>query len=131
MTAIKNLTPELGTEHHIFAESEQSLSMVKPCLGHTTIRRRIIMLSIPRTIITLLLSISLCSGVLAQTGRQNAQTSNPIVTATTSNGRVRYASLGEVNQTRLQVFSPDGNQVYDSDLRLGNLIDWQLLDQQG
>jgi hypothetical protein len=78
-----------------------------------------------------LLSISLCSGVLAQTGRQNAQTSNPIVTATTSNGRVRYASLGEVNQTRLQVFSPDGSQVYDSDLRLGNLIDWQLLDQQG
>src|SRR5882762_7831752 len=116
MTAIKKLTLGPGTEHQIFDESAQSLSMVKPCLGHTTIRRRIIMLSIPRTVTTLLLSISLCSVVLAQTGRPSAPTSHPIVTATTSNGRVRYASLGEVNQTRLQVFSPDGAQVYDSDL---------------
>ncbi|HEY5884689.1 MAG TPA: hypothetical protein VIT88_08385 [Pyrinomonadaceae bacterium] len=69
--------------------------------------------------------------MIAQTRRTGAQNSNPIVTATTSNGRVRYASLGEVNQTRLQVFSADGRQVYDSDLRLGNLIDWPLLDQQG
>jgi hypothetical protein len=39
--------------------------------------------------------------------------------------------MGEVHQTRLQVFSPSGEQVYDSGLRLGNLIDWQLKDQQG
>jgi hypothetical protein len=44
---------------------------------------------------------------------------------------VRYASLGEVNQTRLQVFSPEGSLVYDSEYRLGNLIDWPLLDQRG
>src|SRR5688500_14990207 len=131
MTAIKNLTTAAGTERHTFAESEHSLSMVKSCLGHRTIGRRIIMLTIPRTVFTLLLSISLFSGVLAQTRRANEQTLSPIVTATTSNGRVRYASLGEVNQTRLQVFSTDGRQVYDSDLRLGNLIDWALLDQHG
>jgi hypothetical protein len=131
MTAMKNLAAEPCTEHHIFAGSQQSLSMVKPCLGHTTIRRRIIMLTIPRTLITLLLSISLFSGVLAQTRRANEQTLSPIVTATTSNGRVRYASLGEVNQSRLQVFSQAGTQVYDSEIRLGNLIDWRLVDQQG
>jgi hypothetical protein len=39
--------------------------------------------------------------------------------------------MGEVNQTRLQVFSVDGAQVFDSAFRLGNLIDWQLVDQQG
>ncbi|HKO45249.1 MAG TPA: hypothetical protein VJU84_18380, partial [Pyrinomonadaceae bacterium] len=89
------------------------------------------MFSIFRTFFTLLFSLSLAVNVFAQTRRANGQASNPIVTATTSNGRVRYASLGEVNQTRLQVFAADGRQVYDSDLRLGNLIDWSLLDQQG
>ena len=39
--------------------------------------------------------------------------------------------MGEVNQTRLQVFSGDGVQVFDSSFRLGNLIDWPLEDQQG
>jgi hypothetical protein len=54
-----------------------------------------------------------------------------IVTATASSQRVRYVAMGEVNQTRLQVFSADGSQVYDSTFRLGNLIDWHLRDQQG
>jgi hypothetical protein len=44
---------------------------------------------------------------------------------------VRYVAMGEVNQIRLQVFSVDGREVFDSALRLGNLIDWQLMDQQG
>ena len=60
-----------------------------------------------------------------------AQASTVIVTATTNNQRVRYVAMGEVHQTRLQVFSADGIQVYDSDFKLGNLIDWQLVDQQG
>src|SRR5205085_4452309 len=51
--------------------------------------------------------------------------------ATASSQRVRYISVGEVNQTRLQVFSSDGAQVFDSDYRLGNLIDWHLTDSQG
>jgi hypothetical protein len=57
--------------------------------------------------------------------------SSVIVTATASNERVRYVSIGEVHQMRLQVFSADGRQVFDSDFRLGNLIDWVLTDQQG
>ena len=54
-----------------------------------------------------------------------------IVTATASSQRVRYVSMGEVHQSRLQVFSVDGTQVFDSSFRLGNLIDWHLRDQQG
>ncbi len=54
-----------------------------------------------------------------------------IVTATASRLRVRYVAVGEVHQTRLQVFSIDGSQVFDSDFKLGNLIDWQLASQQG
>src|SRR2546425_1052950 len=68
---------------------------------------------------------------LAQTQQPDTQSSVPIVIVTASSQRVRYISAGEVNQTRLQVFSPAGVQVFDSDFRLGNLIDWQLQDQQG
>ncbi|HEX8176549.1 MAG TPA: tail fiber domain-containing protein [Pyrinomonadaceae bacterium] len=39
--------------------------------------------------------------------------------------------MGEVQQTRLQIFSKDGVQAYDSGFRMGNTIDWQLTDQQG
>jgi hypothetical protein len=61
----------------------------------------------------------------------STQPSPVIVTATATSQRVRYASLGEVHQTRLQVFSVDGSQVFDSSFKLGNLIDWHLKDQQG
>ena len=131
MTARENLTHELGTERQVYAEFEPCASTLRLCPGRKTSKRRFNMFSISRTLFALLFSLSLVSTAIAQTRRPVAQTSSPIVTVTTSNGRVRYASLGEVNQTRLQVFSPSGLQVYDSDLRLGNLIDWHLLDQQG
>ena len=131
MIAIRNLAPGLSTERKKSAEFETCPSTSQPCLSHRTFKRRTNMFSIFRTLFTLLFSLSLAVNVFAQTRRANGEASNPIVTATTSNGRVRYASLGEVNQTRLQVFAADGRQVYDSDLRLGNLIDWPLLDQQG
>ncbi|PYS50158.1 MAG: hypothetical protein DMF68_08095 [Acidobacteria bacterium] len=44
---------------------------------------------------------------------------------------MRYVAIGEIHQLRLQLFSIDGTAVYDSDFRLGNLIDWKLQDQQG
>jgi hypothetical protein len=63
--------------------------------------------------------------------QSSAPAPSPILIATAGSQKVRYASLGEVHQTRLQVFSPDGAQVFDSDFHLGNFIEWQLLDQQG
>src|SRR2546423_344574 len=93
-----------------------------------------------RTLAGCLLLLLLCFPSLAQTDQPiDAQPikktpqsqSTVIITATASSQRVRYISVGEVNQTRLQVFSADGIQVFDSDYRLGNLIDWQLSDSQG
>ncbi len=55
------------------------------------------------------------------------QVSTVIVTATANSQRVRFVSIGEVNQTRLQVFSAQGTLVYDSTYHLGNLVDWQLV----
>jgi hypothetical protein len=105
-----------------------------------------------RTLFTLLFSLLLLSTALAQTATRTrlpvdtelptqpqpatqihpgTQLLTPIVTATASGQRVRYIAAGEVNQTRLQIFSTDGTQVFDSAFKLGNLIDWQLMDQQG
>jgi len=81
------------------------------------------------TLLLVLCSLSIVTG--QELTPPTAHSPVPIVTATASQERVRYASLGEVQQTRLQVFSADGSQVYDSTFRLGNLIDWQLTDQQG
>ncbi len=94
-----------------------------------------------RTVFTLSLSLLLFGAALAQTPVQtrpttetqppNIQRPTPVVTATAGNHQVRYVAVGEVHHTRLQVFSSDGTEVFDSDFRLGNLIDWQLRDQQG
>ena len=89
----------------------------------------------------LLRSVSTCLLIFLLFGIGAAQTTSttqtrsepqsPTVTATAAAERVRYASLGEVHETRLQVFAKDGTQVYDSSFKLGNLIEWQLSDQAG
>jgi hypothetical protein len=103
------------------------------------------MKTVSRILATLLFSLLLLSTAHAQTPRDTelpidtlvpakrpSTTASPVIVSATANSRrVRYASLGEVHQTRLQVFSADGTQVFDSDFRLGNLIDWPLADQQG
>jgi hypothetical protein len=71
----------------------------------------------------------LCTSGLAQT--QPAANQPVTVTVTATARQVRYAALGEVYQTRVRVFAPGGLQVFDSDFRLGNVIDWPLQDQQG
>ena len=53
------------------------------------------------------------------------------VMATGGNERVRFTTLGIVQQMRLEVINQTGGTVYDSDLRSGSLIDWAIEDQQG
>ena len=75
------------------------------------------MITIARTLVGCLFLLSLGLPVLAQTDQPiDAQPikktpqsqSTIIITATASSQRVRYVAMGEVNQTRLQVFSSDG-----------------------
>ena len=77
-------------------------------------------------VVFLLLIISGAAFAQDQSGAKQ-----PMVTGTASTNRVRFVSMGEVQETRLQVFSQDGPQVSDSGFRSGNLLDWQLSDQQG
>ncbi len=82
-----------------------------------------------RSTTTALLILVLSVAAFAQ-GQTGVSTSTPIITATASSERVRYVSMGEVQQTRVQVFSADGIQVFDSGFHAGNTIDWQLTDQK-
>lgn len=85
-----------------------------------------------RTIATLFMVLFLFGTLFGQQRTPSStQSSVPIVTATASIAGVDFVSVGRVHQTRLQIFSPDGAQVFDSDFQLGNLISWQLRDQQG
>jgi hypothetical protein len=44
---------------------------------------------------------------------------------------VRFTALGNVAQTRLEVFSPSGASLYNSDFKAGSVQDWALADQFG
>ena len=150
MSGISKLTLASLTELNILVESQSDSPKVMVRLERMLARRRIFMTTVTRAAFALSCSLLYFTPLLAQTPRQQlakdkdlpsnahllkkqtrAQASTVIVTATTNNQRVRYVAMGEVHQTRLQVFSADGIQVYDSDFKLGNLIDWQLVDQQG
>ncbi|MDT5122505.1 MAG: trimeric autotransporter adhesin [Acidobacteriota bacterium] len=98
------------------------------------------MFTFSRTLTGFLFALLICLPVCAQTAQpidavpaqKPPQTqASIIIAATANNQRVRYAALGEVNQTRVQVFAADGSLLFDSDYRLGNLVDWQLVNQQG
>lgn len=90
------------------------------------------MTTISRFLVPLLLLCFSFNVTSAQTGNATSnQSASVAISASASSTAVRFVSLGEVNQTRVQVFSADGAQVFDSSFRLGNLVDWQLQDQQG
>src|SRR5262249_32014276 len=53
------------------------------------------------------------------------------VVASTSGNSIRFSSLGELMQVRLEVIGPAGDLLLDTDFKQGNLIDWPALDKQG
>lgn len=87
------------------------------------------MLSANRLLVTFLLVLVSLGSVFAQE-QQGTKTSTPMVTATAKGQQVRIASLGEVQQLRLEVFDTYGQKVFDSSFVQGNLYDWRLTDQQ-
>ena len=141
MTITRDFTPGNSTELSTFAEDSPVNRAVSLPLHHLNFRRRTLMPAITRTLSVFLFLLVLFGTASAQdrtltqnttdAPQTNSLASTPAVTATAGIHQVRYVSLGEVQHTRLQVFAPDGTEVFDSDFRLGNLINWQLRDQQG
>jgi hypothetical protein len=48
----------------------------------------------------------------------------PTVTVTATASGVRFAALGPIRQTRLEVYDESGARVFDSDFLAGNVRDW-------
>src|SRR5437867_970511 len=53
------------------------------------------------------------------------------VIASTTGESIRFASLGELLQMRLEVIGSSGELLFDSEFKAGNLIDWPVSDKQG
>src|SRR2546421_12947115 len=60
-----------------------------------------------------------------------AATSARTVTVSISAKGVRFAAFGSVKQIRLEVFSANGDSLYNSDFQAGSVRDWKLEDKQG
>ncbi len=58
-------------------------------------------------------------------------TASLLVTAAAREDQVRFTALGVGLKIRLEVLDAAGDQVFDSDFRDGNLLDWRIQDQRG
>ncbi len=78
------------------------------------------------------LFVSATAQTQAQSQIQNPQTPAATVTAGISGGdTVRVTSQGEVTQIRLEVYGINGEVIFDSGMRAGNVIDWKAADAFG
>lgn len=59
---------------------------------------------------------------------RNAAPVNATVNAAVSDGGVRFTSPGKALQMRLEVYAASGELVFDSNLRQGDILDWQVSD---
>ncbi len=91
-------------------------------------------LRVGRLIPVVLLAAVFTGHAAAQTApvQQETKLSSPAVTASASDGGVRYTAPGEVLQIRLEIFAPTGQLVFDSGQRAGGVLAWKATDvQQG
>src|SRR3989440_4709756 len=80
----------------------------------------------------LLFVLALSSSALAQDVQTSQPVpSTPLVTASVTAGRVRFAAPNAVVQLRLEVYSDAGQKLFDTELKGGSVLDWHLEDGQG
>ncbi|PYS79667.1 MAG: hypothetical protein DMF70_12640, partial [Acidobacteria bacterium] len=78
----------------------------------------------------LALLLAVCA--VAQEARETTQSvAATIVTATVSSDRLRFAAPNRVAQLRLEVYSENGQKLFDTEQRGGNVLDWHLQDGTG
>jgi hypothetical protein len=90
------------------------------------------MLTRQRFITILLLTAVATGSALAQDAQTRTDpAATPTVTAAASSSGVRFTAPGAVVQMRLEVFSTEGEKVFDSGDKPGNVLDWRIQEQQG
>jgi hypothetical protein len=77
---------------------------------------------------SLALVIWLSTAVLAQ---ESSLVTSPTITAAATAEQVRFISFDKISHIRLEVFALSGEQLVDSAFKPGDLLDWDLRDQQG
>jgi hypothetical protein len=77
-----------------------------------------------------IIMLTLAASATAQTPAASAQPAAQITVSMTAAG-MRFAALGPVTQTRLEVFGPSGEQLFSSGFLPGNVRDWSPRDAQG
>ena len=77
------------------------------------------------------ISNPLCGQVAVPQPDSTSALSSPLVTAQTAKDHLRFTALTVGSRIRLEILSPAGDILFDSNLRPGNLIEWPLGDQQG
>jgi hypothetical protein len=82
--------------------------------------------------IAVLASLLLCGSTARARGAQEPASRPPLtVTATIGAEQVRFVAPSSVYQLRLEIFGPGEAKVFDSDISFGNVLDWDLRDQEG
>ena len=80
--------------------------------------------------IRILLCLCLVSAAVAQDNPAINQRPALTVTAFASRDRVRFAAVSSVVQIRLEVYDSTGKKLFDTEVRGGNVLDWQLQNGQ-
>ncbi|HEY3135869.1 MAG TPA: hypothetical protein VGL29_07555, partial [Blastocatellia bacterium] len=81
-----------------------------------------------------ILLIMLSASLSAQNQPKSPATDKPAtrqVIASASDDSIRFTSLGELIQMRLEVIGLSGETLFDSDFKPGNVIDWPGSDSKG
>lgn len=85
-----------------------------------------------RHALVLLAAALLCPAAFAQTEKvEGARPPAPPVTISTTGAGVRFAALGQVGQSRVEVYDASGRPVLDTGFLAGNVRDWDLKDSHG
>lgn len=90
--------------------------------------------NIRRLLICVAVIISVTGSVFGQDAVSSVEKPvvvSPLVTATATAKRVRFVAPGTVLQLRLEVYNEAGEKVFDTELRGGNVLDWNLQNGAG
>ena len=87
-----------------------------------------------KNLVVFLAIFGLCFPLYSQvTSRQADSTktlASPLVTAQASGDQIRFTALTVGSRMRLEVLSPTGETLIDTNFKPGNLIEWQVDDQR-
>lgn len=86
---------------------------------------------VSRPVLALALACCLVAAARAQQPPPTAQAAAPVVTAAATAAGVRFAALGPVQQTRLEVYDATGAPVFDTGFRAGNVRDFSARGTRG